>query len=1007
MSTYYVNLEAGADMNDGTTWAKAKKSIYGGTGVASAGDTVKIGKSPAPFSLGDATWTVNTLVGGSMPATLAITATASNSGPVQLTTASTSTLATNNIVHVAGLVGTVEANGTWKIIVDDATHITLVGSTYANARVSGGTITKVDTKAVVLSGDALTKNICSCDVIWSVDNTSTITLDPAPKAGYGDVKIVKASPSNSTLYAHYTIPEINLTDYQSISFWIKNITAIAADTTWSICLCSDTAGATVVDTFLIPPIPCINFWLPLNLTRVGGGNLDDSIQSIALYSGSSAASTSGIQIDNVIATKTNSLNLQSLISQNSADKDGTGAWYPIQSIDPTGKIILVDGPSNTSATAGRGYGGTTGGLVATYARNTIKTALTSNDTGQIQTVYRDGSAGSLIYIEGGYNSSTDSLDGETIIDGLTGLGVGTWVDKKYISFNHLGFVRYYHGFMTSSACIPMWINNFNIGCGNAQYALNLASAGNTTITTIGYLVGNGVGLYLSSANTFTVGTVKGCDSNNSAGMNVNTCQSGKITTIGTLNNNGANGLTLIGNSNSIGSITSASYNTGIGVSLGTGSNNTISTVTASSSNTTYGLTMEGYNNRISTLNCTANTTADVYNRYGINYLRSATLGSTNWAGTTVAYDARVYSEKHGNAANTHYVYTDYGYITTAAAGDGTGWKTYVTNVGRAATYPVSLDIATIYCAANRPIIVYVTASKSHASDIAAQIIIPGGQIAGVDTDQTSVLASNTNEQTLSIPITPTAAGTVTVKLQTWWLANTADEYSTCYNIRTNARKYGKVYLQDTKAYVEFNYVVKYDTETTNPYITEATQATAHAYTGIAINDSTGMITVTANHTIQELYDYIQDYLSLNPLVADFFYTTDGITYTCAYDMTVDDVTLTATNKILDLGSNELTLVDDGAVSALRVTDVNGTLVSISLSNVVTGSQCYVEKTSDHTEYMNTTASGTTAAVNYTHTGDVAVTVRVRKAGYQEWTTTGTITTSGLSLTVGQASDATY
>jgi hypothetical protein len=45
-----------------------------------------------------------------------------------------------NTVTVYGVVGTTEANATWRFTIIDATHIDLVGSTFSNAYVSGGSI---------------------------------------------------------------------------------------------------------------------------------------------------------------------------------------------------------------------------------------------------------------------------------------------------------------------------------------------------------------------------------------------------------------------------------------------------------------------------------------------------------------------------------------------------------------------------------------------------------------------------------------------------------------------------------------------------------------------------------------------------------------------------------------------------------------------------------------------------------------------------------------------------
>jgi hypothetical protein len=74
------------------------------------------------------------------PGAMSITDTADNGGEVQIEVASTASLSTGDWKTISGVTGTTEANGTWEITVDDATHFTLNGSVYASAYVSGGIV---------------------------------------------------------------------------------------------------------------------------------------------------------------------------------------------------------------------------------------------------------------------------------------------------------------------------------------------------------------------------------------------------------------------------------------------------------------------------------------------------------------------------------------------------------------------------------------------------------------------------------------------------------------------------------------------------------------------------------------------------------------------------------------------------------------------------------------------------------------------------------------------------
>ncbi len=83
------------------------------------------------------------------PGIISITGAANNgSGAIRLTlsglTAGSGSENTNlnveNSVEIYGVVGTTEANGNWRFTIVDSTHIDLIGSTFANAYVSGGSI---------------------------------------------------------------------------------------------------------------------------------------------------------------------------------------------------------------------------------------------------------------------------------------------------------------------------------------------------------------------------------------------------------------------------------------------------------------------------------------------------------------------------------------------------------------------------------------------------------------------------------------------------------------------------------------------------------------------------------------------------------------------------------------------------------------------------------------------------------------------------------------------------
>lgn len=193
------------------------------------------------------------------------------------------------------------------------------------------------------------------------------------------------------------------------------------------------------------------------------------------------------------------------------------------------------------------------------------------------------------------------------------------------------------------------------------------------------------------------------------------------------------------------------------------------------------------------------------------------------------------------------------------------------------------------------------------------------------------------------------------------------------------------------------------------FITETTEATAAAYTGITVNHASQLVTVSEAHSIKEVYDYLKalNVSSTAEAAYDQILTTsDGTNYQCAYDLTVDGVTLSGSGT-LDLGSKTFTASNGGGTS-LTVSDVSGTLVAVTLTNVVVGSRVRIEKVSDGSEILSVEAASSTVSTNFQHTIDTDVNIIVRKASdgtkYLPYSTTGTITSSGLSVRINQIED---
>ncbi len=622
-------------------------------------------------------------------------------------------------------------------------------------------------KTVTL-GAAQTLNIDLCEEAWTASADVTATTSTTRKQGANSASLAIAAAFTTGKVAYKAITSINLSAYQKISFWFRNNVAIAAGNILKVCLCSDAAGDTIVDTFWIPAIPSTNRFLPLTLTKDGGGNLGAAIQSIAIYADVDPG-TPTILIDDIIACTTNGLNLQSLISKNSAEQGGTEGWYGIQSID--GVTVLLDNETETLANAGRGYGGTTE-TVTTYKRETIKTVLMSSYSTPVQEIQDSGTSGNNIQFQGGYNTSTNTQDGETFFDGLNGYGYGLYQSSKsWITVNYLNFSRYYHGvyYFNSSNNSITTLSNVN---NNSSYGIYYyTNCNNNSITTLSNANNNGsYGVYYSSSNNNTITTLSNVNSNNSYGINYSSCNNNTITTLSNANNNSNYGVYYVNcNNNTIATLSNANNNSYSGVYYSGCYNNLISNLSNANNNGSYGVYFgSSYNSNIRTLSTSGNGLAGVYNNVGRNCLFNALIAeATEVTGFTDFINSRIFSGKHDQTLNNHKIFTDGGTIRSEATirhtDSGIAWRLDPTSTNRSSSYPLDLSIAKVAVGANALVTIKAWFRRSNTG-ITGKLVCKGRQIAGVDDDVTaSITAAADTWQELNISFTSSEAGVVEIE----------------------------------------------------------------------------------------------------------------------------------------------------------------------------------------------------------------------------------------------------
>jgi hypothetical protein len=189
----------------------------------------------------------------------------------------------------------------------------------------------------------------------------------------------------------------------------------------------------------------------------------------------------------------------------------------------------------------------------------------------------------------------------------------------------------------------------------------------------------------------------------------------------------------------------------------------------------------------------------------------------------------------------------------------------------------------------------------------------------------------------------------------------------------------------------------------------ANESTAGAYTGITVNGSAETITVSSNHTLQEVYDYCNWWAaqSANMQYDMPMITSDGVNFlmVSGWDFVVSSTyTVTAEGQTLTLsGGGSFTI--SGDFTGL-ITDGTNSRVPITLTGVADGSRYRIEETSGGSLIANGTQSGTGDITVYdTITANLGITVKVRLYGYLPFETNATATkAAGATAVVSQIED---
>lgn len=191
----------------------------------------------------------------------------------------------------------------------------------------------------------------------------------------------------------------------------------------------------------------------------------------------------------------------------------------------------------------------------------------------------------------------------------------------------------------------------------------------------------------------------------------------------------------------------------------------------------------------------------------------------------------------------------------------------------------------------------------------------------------------------------------------------------------------------------------------------ASEATALAYTGISINTGTQKLTISSNHTIQEVYDYCQAWLAQSSNIAtnEFLTTSNGQAFTLGYDLEINNAILSGSGNI-SMPSKTLTFVGTGSTT-LIVVDSTGTKVNISVSGYTLGSRIQIYNLTNSSEIYNAIPSNTNLSVPVTWIADKSLRVRVARVSGVDADLPaqylGTLLNTGATFSIVQSADTAY
>lgn len=611
---------------------------------------------------------------------------------------------------------------------------------------------------------AQTLNVEMCESAWTAATNITCNVNATyRRQGSYSCSYVVGSSFTTGKMAYKSFTSTDFSSYQKLSFQIYSTSNITSGYI-KLCLCSDTAGNTIVDNFIIDLAITGGYWHTLTIAKDGGGNLGASIQSVALYAITDPG-TPTIYLDSIIACTSTGLCLNSIITKSSSAIDRTNPVYPISAINGVNVYFGISNGLNNSVSIPAKYREATE-TVTGYFINPLRYSTLGSGFGSATDNTTDsGSSGTYITFKGGWNFTSDLQDGETWFDGLSSTTYTPYSFHStniYIALDNINFIRWY-GFATTTPSgnkYPASINRMSLlQCTVGAILQHPGGGGSINFQ---YMNGCAVSIQLNNCHDVTVTGTKILNTRDGIALG-GTPYDGLTIQIDEIDG----GIVTANHS----ALTFQSYpcmnilvkDTVIG-------------------NFIYAAVIHGFV-RMHNVEIKSTCSYGIATYYASKvYMRNCLISSASETVNQYSYrNERVYSLQHDQTIgnNKLFCYGATGEWQTSTKHDTEpgAWKYTISTVTWSSTLPFQEEIAQIAVAADTTYTVTAWVKKDHATNIGASLAVyTDTDVLEIASDSIDTKANDTDWEQLSISFTPSEAGVVPVYINAWYNGATSNIY---------------------------------------------------------------------------------------------------------------------------------------------------------------------------------------------------------------------------------------